>query len=259
MPKKDYAQHFLRDKYYIEKIIGALGAKKGERVLEIGPGRGSLTYPMLKEGCFVIAIEKDIELESYLKDENLKVFFEDASVFPSELEEFLKENKIKYVISNLPYNVGTRIYLRYLAYLKYLERMVLMFQEEVGEKIMAGAGSSSYGALSVITQTFSKVEKICRVPPSSFYPKPEVYSVVLSFRGKGNSIVEFEPFFSFLNKCFKHPRKTLYNNLLESFSKNIIKDMFENNGLDFNIRPHQIEPQGFLRIYNFFKGEKCLF
>ncbi|MEJ5165971.1 MAG: 16S rRNA (adenine(1518)-N(6)/adenine(1519)-N(6))-dimethyltransferase RsmA [Thermoanaerobaculia bacterium] len=259
MPKKEYAQHFLKDKYYIKKIIGALGAKEGERILEIGPGRGSLTYPMLKEGFFVIAIEKDRELESYLKGENLKLYFEDATIFPSDLEEFLKENRIKYVISNLPYNVGTRIYLRYLPYLKNLERMVLMFQEEVGEKIMAGAGSSSYGALSVITQTCSMVEKICRVPPSSFYPKPEVYSVVLSFKGKEVSPAEFDPFFSFLNKCFKHPRKTLYNNLLEFFSKNIIKSMFENLELDFKIRPHQIAPEGFSGIYNFFKGEKCLF
>lgn len=259
MPKKEYAQHFLKDKYYIEKIIKSLGAKKSERVLEIGPGRGSLTYQMLKKGLFVFAIEKDRELESYLKGENLKVFFEDATIFPLEIEKFLKENQVKYIISNLPYNVGTRIYLRYLPYLKYLEKMVLMFQEEVGEKIMAEVCSSNYGALSVITQTFSRVEKICRVPPSSFYPKPEVYSVVLSFKRKEVYTVEFEPFFSFLNKCFKHPRKTLYNNLLESFSKNIIKSMFENNDLDINIRPHQIDPQGFSGIYNFFKVKKCLF
>lgn len=259
MPKREYAQHFLKDKYYIEKIINSLGAKRGERILEIGPGKGSLTYPMLKEGLFLIAIEKDREMENYLKDDNLKVFFEDATVFPEDIEEFLKENRIGYVISNLPYNVGTRIYLRYLPCLKNLEKMVLMFQEEVGEKIMALAGSSNYGALSVITQTFSRVEKICRVPPSSFYPKPEIYSVVLSFKGKENSMVEFEPFFSFLNKCFKHPRKTLYNNLLEFFSKNIIKDMFENLELDFNIRPHQIAPEGFAGIFNFFKGKRCLF
>lgn len=255
MIKKKLGQHFLKDKNYILKIIRTLKAEKGDGILEIGPGKGSLTIPMLEKGFKVFAIEKDENLKKYLEIPNLRVFFEDALNFPPNLNDFLNENKIKYLVSNLPYNVGTRIYLRYLPFIGSFEQMVLMFQEEVAEKIIAKVGSSNYGGLSVITEVFAEAEKVLRVPPSAFFPEPEVYSAVLSFKGKPVAGIFFDDFYSFLNKCFKHPRKTLYNNLIESFDRNIINVMFEKNNLNFNIRPHQIDCRVFLKIYRDLKGE----
>ncbi len=131
MVKKRFAQHFLRDKNYIERILKAIKIKPPARVLEIGPGKGNLTFPLLERGFRVFAIEKDRDFEKFLKKDNLIVFYEDGLYFPMDLEEFLKGNGIDLVISNLPYNVGTRIYLKYLPCLKDLKQMVLMFQREV--------------------------------------------------------------------------------------------------------------------------------
>ncbi len=259
MVKKRFAQHFLRDKNYIERILKGIKIKPPAGVLEIGPGKGNLTFPLLDKGYKVFAIEKDRDFEKFLKKDNLIVFYEDGLYFPKDLEEFLKEKEIDLVISNLPYNVGTRIYLRYLPYLKNLKQMVLMFQREVGEKIKAKVGERDYGFLSVITNLLAEVEEMLKVPPDAFYPKPDVYSMVLSFKSKRGNPFPYENFLKFLKIPFTSPRKTLYNNLIKFYKEEEIEEMFFLNKIPKNIRPHQIEGEKYLTFFKFLKEKENAF
>jgi len=248
MARKILGQHFLKNNYYIEKIINSFEIPPPANVLEIGPGKGNITFPLIEKGYNLFAIEKDKKFEPYFKGKNLKIFFEDALNFPENIGDFLKENNIKIVFSNLPYSCGTKIFLRYLPYLNCIKQMVLMFQYEVGEKIL------SMGSLFVITNLIAKVEVICKVPSEAFFPKPKVESVLLSFKKKGTLNFPYDKFLKFLALSFKHPRKTLYNNLIISYNSNIIKNVFDDKKLKMNLRAHQLMPQDFLEIFKKLEG-----
>ncbi len=241
MLRKRLGQHFLKSNFYIEKIINSFDVLPPTNILEIGSGKGNITFPLIERGYNIIAIEKDKRFEKYFRDKNVKIFYEDALSFPKDIGEFLKEHKISIIFSNLPYSSGTKIFLRYLPYLFFVSQMVLMFQKEVGEKIL------SNGSLFVITNLIAEVKTISKVPPDAFSPKPKVESILLSFKSKGNYNFSFEDFLKFLAICFKHPRKTLYNNLMNYFDGNIIKNMFEDNIL--LLRPHQLKPEILLEIF----------
>lgn len=241
MHRKKLGQHFLKSNFYIEKIINSIEVLPPSNILEIGPGKGSITFPLIERGYNLIAIEKDKKFEKYFKDKNIKIFYEDALYFPEDIEEFLKENQISIIFSNLPYSSGTKIFLRYLPNLVFVNQMVLMFQKEVGEKIL------SKGSLFAITYLIAEVKIISKVPPDAFSPKPKVESILLSFKNKGGYNFSFEKFLKFLAICFKHPRKTLFNNLINCYNGNIIKNIFKDNIL--LLRPHQIEPEILLEIF----------
>lgn len=259
MSRQKLGQHFLKSKYYIEKIINSIELSPPSNILEIGPGNGSITFPLIDSGFNLIGIEKDKKFEKCFKNKDILIYYEDAIFFPENIENFLKEKKIEILISNLPYNAGTKIFLRYLPNLKYLKQMILMFQKEVGEKISARTGSSSFGSLSVITKLLSDVKVLFKIPPDAFSPKPEVSSILLSFKTKGEFDFSYDKFLKFLGFCFKHPRKTLYNNLLENYKKNIIENMFEENKIIKNSRAHQLEPEVFLKLFRFMGNKNDYF
>lgn len=253
---KKFGQHFLKNRYYINKIISSIEIIPPANILEIGPGMGSITFPLIEKGYNLICIEIDQRFEEFLKGKNLFVYYKDALHFPEKIDVFLNENNISVLVSNLPYGSGTKIFLRYLKYIKCLKQMLLMFQKEVGEKILAESNSSLYGALSVITKTMAESKIISKVPPSAFSPKPEVDSILISFKPKEKLNIFYDDFLKFLSNCFRKPRKTLYNNLIEFHKRNIIKNMYLKFGFEMNIRPHQVSPEEFLEIFNFLEGIK---
>lgn len=253
MGKVKLGQNFLKDKKIIEKIIESIDLKPPANILEIGSGKGEITFPLIEKGYNLIAIEKDKSFEKYYKNKNLKIFFEDALKFPENIEEFLKINKIDVLISNLPYDVGKKIYLRFLPHINLLKQMVLMFQREVGEKILGIGGSN---ILSVISNILSEIKIISYVPPEAFKPKPEVRSILLSFKFKENLGVPFENFLVFLKKCFKHPRKTFYNNLINFYDEKILFELFKDFNLNKKIRAEEIESKTFLYIFKKIEGLK---
>lgn len=254
--RKKFGQHFIKNPYYINKIVNSIETPSPANILEIGPGMGSITFPLIEKGYNLICIEIDRIFEEFLESNKLFVYYKDALQFPEKIDVFLKENDISVLVSNLPYSSGTKIFLRYLKYIKYLKQMLLMFQKEVGEKILADSNSSAFGALSVITKIMAECKIISKVPPSAFSPKPEVDSVLISFKPNKKFDIYYDAFLKFLSNCFRKPRKTLYNNLMEFHKRNIIKNMYLKFGFEMNIRPHQISPEEFLEIFNFLEGIK---
>jgi 16S rRNA (adenine1518-N6/adenine1519-N6)-dimethyltransferase len=216
--KKRLGQNFLVDETYARRIVGALGPRAGETVLEIGPGRGALTGLLLEGGARVVAVELDRELapplrERFGRSEEFKLVEADAlevdfcaAVAPAESAR---------VVANLPYNISTAILQRLVEQRACVPEMVLMLQREVVERITAPPGSSERGYLTVLVEAFCQSEALFDVPPGAFRPVPKVWSTVARLRARAQGPKEFDEklFLRLVSAGFAQKRKTILNNL----------------------------------------------
>ena len=184
--KKSLGQNFLIDKNILEKIVDITDVK-GKNILEIGPGTGNLTsYILNKNPKKIIVIEKDDELAINLKnkfDEKLIIINDD--VLNIDETNLIEEKLI--VFGNLPYNISTEVISKWIINLGnnfWFESLVLMFQKEVANRIIAKFNTSSYGRLSIICNWKLNIKKICDIKPESFFPKPKIDSSLLFFYPK---------------------------------------------------------------------------
>jgi 16S rRNA (adenine1518-N6/adenine1519-N6)-dimethyltransferase len=174
--KKSLGQNFLIDQNIIDKIINIIEIKD-KSILEIGPGTGNLTKNILKKKPKkLIVIEKDYELAEMLKhnlDDNIKIINDDVL----KIDENSLDTEILTVFGNLPYNISTEILCNWILNIKnknfWFDNLVLMFQKEVADRIIAEFNTKNYGRLSILSNWKLEIEKICDVQPSSFFPKPK--------------------------------------------------------------------------------------
>ena len=176
--KKSLGQNFLIDKNIIDKIVNTVSITDNE-VLEVGPGTGNLTKQILKKDpSKMYLVEKDTFLAENLEDiidERVKIFNEDILKFD---ENSLSKNKI-IVFGNLPYNVSTEILSTWITNLKkhyWFSDLILMFQKEVADRIIAQYNTSSYGRLSILANWRLNINKICDILHDSFSPRPKIKS-----------------------------------------------------------------------------------
>jgi 16S rRNA (adenine1518-N6/adenine1519-N6)-dimethyltransferase len=217
--KKSLGQNFLVDESYVRRVVGALGPRGDETVLEIGAGRGALTGRLVEAAGRVVAVEFDREMAPLLRERfaaaaNFELIEADAlgvdfcaAVAPAPSAR---------VVANLPYNISTAILQRLVAQRRCLPEMVLMLQREVVERITAPAGSAARGFLSVIVQAYCEAKALFDVPPGAFRPVPKVWSTVVRLRAR--EAVEFDEsaeglFWQVLSAGFAQRRKTMQNNL----------------------------------------------
>ena len=198
-PKKSLGQNFLIDNNIINKII-KLADIENNNIIEIGPGTGNLTKKIIEQKPKnLLLIEKDKILsdelnKKYVDLRNFKIFNEDILKF--DLEKNMKKNSI--IIGNLPYNISSQILIKLIKLKKWLpkyKKLILMFQKEVADKILAKYKTSNYGRLSIITAARLKINSFFNVSPNSFYPVPKVKSTVLVFEpivNKNNNIQNLE-------------------------------------------------------------------
>ena len=186
--KKSLGQNFLIDKNIIDKITNTVSIT-GNEVLEVGPGTGNLTKEILKNNpSKMYLVEKDTFLAESLKDmidERVKIFNEDILKFD---ENLLSKNKI-IVFGNLPYNISTEILSTWISKLKndyWFSDLILMFQKEVADRIIAQFNTSAYGRLSILTNWRLNINKICDISPESFSPRPTINSTLIHFTPKKN-------------------------------------------------------------------------
>ncbi|MFO1463440.1 MAG: 16S rRNA (adenine(1518)-N(6)/adenine(1519)-N(6))-dimethyltransferase RsmA [bacterium] len=219
MPKKSLGQHFLSRFAVIQKILRALEPNPEDVVLEIGPGRGALTRPLAERVGRLVLVEKDRELAAWLRGE-----FQEGKVEVVEgdfLECDWRELQARLapafkVVSNLPYNVGTAIFTKLLRAVPPGTLLVLMFQKEVGARLLAEPRCKDYGSLSVFTQLAAEGRPVCLVPPSAFKPPPKVESLVLRFRKREAPLLPEAQWLDFevlLHAGFAQRRKMLRQNL----------------------------------------------
>jgi 16S rRNA (adenine1518-N6/adenine1519-N6)-dimethyltransferase len=180
-PKKHYGQHFLHERSVIERIVAAIAPRPGERIVEIGPGEGALTLPLLRAAGRLTAIELDDELIAPLRARALGVAELDivhADVLKVDLTELAGNDKLR-LAGNLPYYVSSPILFHCLAHAGAIADMHFMLQKEVVDRMAAAPGGKVYGRLSVMLQLACGVEPLLRVAPGAFRPPPKVESAVV--------------------------------------------------------------------------------
>ena len=241
--KKSLGQNFLVDKNIIDKIINIISIKDNE-ILEVGPGTGNLTKEILKKDpTKVYLIEKDTFLAENLKeiiDERVKIFNEDILKFD---ENSLSKNKI-IVFGNLPYNISTKILSMWITKLKnnyWFSDLILMFQKEVADRIIAQYNTSSYGRLSILANWRLNINKICDISPESFSPRPKIQSTLIHFTPKKKFAEIKDPLN--LEKItrifFSHRRKMLKKPFNQIFNGNY--DLLNKVNINLNLRPQNLD------------------
>ncbi len=212
-------QHFLRDPEVLEEIAALADVHHSAGVLEVGPGEGALTAFLVGHGRPVVAVDVDERVPAVLAERfgpEVVVHLLDAA--RADLIPLLPSpdaaGRRPVIVGNLPYNAGTAIFRRLLPHGRAFERLVVMLQREVAERIAASEGSRSYGLLSVETALSARAWVTRIVPPSAFRPRPKVHSAVLLVEPLADPVLEGterEAFLSFVGRLFTSRRKTLAN------------------------------------------------
>lgn len=211
--KKSLGQNFLRDAAVARRIVNALDLSAADTVVEIGPGTGALTEYLIESGANVIAVEFDRDLipelqRKFSAAKNFHLVHADALHLALA---YLSDDKVK-IAANLPYNIATPILQRLAGGRENIAALVLMFQREVVERIIAAPGTKPRGYLSVVAQNAFEAERLFDVPPSAFSPVPKVWSSVVRLTPRAKAADETE-FLRLVSLAFAHKRKTLLNNL----------------------------------------------
>lgn len=251
-PKKHLGQHFLTDPSIAERIVGALDTKPGDTVIEIGPGTGVLTGPLLEKDIRLLPVEIDPESAIHLKKRwpNLeKLLIE---------EDFLKLNIDAYttdpfhVIGNFPYNISSQIFFRVLEYRQRIPSVVCMLQKEVATRIASPPGSKEYGILSVLLQAYFEIQYLFTVKPGSFFPPPKVTSGVIRLTRNSTFSLQCDEklFFLVVKSTFNHRRKMIRNSL---------KSILLNLDSDFELlskRPEQLSVPEFIELTRWVESQQ---
>ncbi len=252
-PKKSLGQNFLIDKKIIKIIADIENIDHETSVLEVGAGKGALTKTILerKPGNFTV-IEKDERLVSLLAEKfGKKINIINEDMLKVEYEKDFNENLI--IFGNLPYNISTQILAKWVKLEnlnKFCKKLILMFQKEVADRIIAKTNTKNYGRLSILSNWKMKIEKIIDIEPESFNPSPKVKSTLLTFEPKKKYFKLKDPknlehvtniFFSQRRKMVRKPMKFLFTNF-EIISNEL--------SLDLNLRPQNLD---FLTYYKISK------
>lgn len=244
--QKRYGQNFLIDQHVISKILLAADISKEDTVLEIGPGIGTLTQYLAESAGKVFAVEIDEKLIPVLGDtlkeyDNVTVVNQD--ILKCDIQALIGEGKSCKIVANLPYYITTPIIMGLLEGNVPAESITVMIQKEVAERMDAGPGSKTYGALSLAVQYYAETYLAANVPPNCFMPRPAVGSAVIRLTKRKEPPVEVknEKFmFRIIRAVFNERRKTLVNALkndpVTAIPKETTEQALQEMGLPLTIR-----------------------
>ncbi len=246
--KKSFGQNFLFDINLTDKIVKEAGPISST-IIEIGPGPGGLTRSILKKNPHILfAIDKDYQSKAMLSElkvmykDKLEIIIDDAVNYPI----WRLGNEPRQIIANLPYNVGTKMLINWLKNIKSFDKITVMFQKEVAERITATVGSSNYGRLSILTNWLTKSKKLFDVPASAFVPPPKVKSTVIQLVPREKPIFDVD--FNSLEKitflAFSQRRKMLKSSL-KTVNGEFILDSLQ---ISSRLRPEELSIIQFCRI-----------
>ncbi|WP_374249287.1 16S rRNA (adenine(1518)-N(6)/adenine(1519)-N(6))-dimethyltransferase RsmA [Thermomonas sp.] len=254
--KKHLGQNFLHDRSVIDKIVQAIAPQPGDAIVEIGPGQGALTFPLLKKHGEVTAIEFDRDLHAPLQAAAREhgtlhliegdVLGVDFTALAAQLAP--ADGRIR-LAGNLPYNLSSPILFHALEHAAAIRDMHFMLQKEVVERMAAGPGNKVYGRLSVMLQAYCTVTPLFVVPPGAFRPAPKVDSAVVRLLPKPAGCIDVQDRVRFANvvrAAFGQRRKTLRNALHGVAGTALI----EAAGLRPDARAEQVDVAGFVRLAN---------
>ena len=255
---KKLGQNFLIDAAVVRGIVEAAELQEGERVLEIGPGIGTLTQGLAESGAQVTAVELDKKLPAVLAEtlkgyENVRIV--QGDILKTDIRELMGNAPFK-VAANLPYYITTPILMALLEQRLPIRKIVTMVQKEVAERMIAPPGSKTYGALSVAVQYYTAPEIVLDVPPKSFIPAPEVDSVVIACKVRGEppvTVRDEKLFFRVVKAAFGQRRKTLSNALKGAgFLKDEVQGALEKAGIEAARRGETLSLEEFAQLADAF-------
>ena len=238
--RKRFSQNFLVDDQVVNRIVATISPKKSDDIVEIGPGKGALTFPLLQNLDHLSVIEIDRDLISFLKlkkQDKLTIYEADALKF----DYGLISNNLR-IVGNLPYNISSPLLFRLLSSKNHIIDMTFMLQKEVVDRIVASHGSKTYGRISVMMQAFFEVESMFTVPKESFDPQPKIESAILYLKTRTNPLTENTKLLEKIVKIsFSQRRKTLKNCLKSILSQ-------EQTKIDLSQRAEMLSVENFITL-----------
>ena len=248
-PKKSLGQNFITDDLFVKKISNQIKSDKNTIIIEIGPGRGALTKYLIKKNLkSLLLIEKDRQLSLYLREiykNDKRVQVKNMDALNVKYNELNLEGKV-IIVGNLPFNISTQLLYKWLDIEKwppFYNRMILMFQKEVADRIMSKHNNKNYGKISVVSQTRCEVKKLFDAPPNIFTPIPKVYGAMLDFKPslkyKNLNLIKLK---KILSVAFSARRKKIKTNL-KSY-----KHSLEMLNIDENLRAENLSVYDYCRL-----------
>ena len=241
-PRKRFGQNFLVDQQIINQIVSTISPKKNDHIIEIGPGKGALTFPLIDylESIHVIEIDRDL-IALLQKKNNIKITIHESDALVFNFDQFKQKVRI---VGNLPYNISSPLLFHLLNYRDNIIDMTFMLQKEVVDRIVAPPGSKVYGRISVIMQTFFDTELMFVVPKESFDPQPKIESAILYLKTKSKPLVQnSKPLEEVVKIAFSQRRKTL---------KNCLKSVLNQSQTDIDLsqRAEMLSVENFVTLMN---------
>lgn len=258
--KKRLGQHFLNDQNIINKIIFSANLDKNTLVIEIGVGLGALTTGLATKAKQIIGYEIDEGLKPILEEklssyDNVKIIYDDFLKRDLCKDIGIYKYKHLYVIANLPYYITTPIINKIINEKINPDKMILMVQKEVGDRIKAKPKTKHYSSLTIFLNYYFDIKKLFNVSKESFKPKPKVESIILELKKKEHNygVIDETLFFKLIKDAFRYKRKNLRNNLKE-YDLNTIAKTLEHYNLDLTVRAEHLTIEHFVAIANDLKS-----
>jgi 16S rRNA (adenine1518-N6/adenine1519-N6)-dimethyltransferase len=248
--RKRFGQNFLHDARVIDRIVKAINPKSGQRIVEIGPGQGALTVPLLEAAQPIHAVELDRDLAAWL-NQQLKargLILIEADALSFDFSSLAGDGERLRIVGNLPYNISTPLMFHLLAQRDAIHDMHFMLQKEVVDRLAAEPGNKEYGRLSVMTQYLCDVQPLFEVPPGAFNPPPKVTSAIVRLvphqGANPHGEADTDTLDTLLRCAFHARRKTLRNNLkalLEAPQMDAID-------INWSLRPEQLSVAEYVHL-----------
>ncbi|MCV6605973.1 MAG: 16S rRNA (adenine(1518)-N(6)/adenine(1519)-N(6))-dimethyltransferase RsmA [Porticoccaceae bacterium] len=250
--RKRFGQNFLVDDNIIEKIVAAIHPQEHDNLIEIGPGQGALTRPLLERCPQLQVVELDRDLAALLTDKfhsygEFRLHQGDA--LKTDFLQFKRDDASLRIVGNLPYNISTPLIFHLLGYAGNVSDMHFMLQKEVVDRLAASPGDKTYGRLTVMAQYHCQIEPLFIVPPGSFHPAPKVQSAIVRLLP-----YEQPPYIAdnpallhkLVSTCFQQRRKTLRNSLKHFASAEQLATL----DIDLGLRPEVLAVKDFVHLSN---------
>lgn len=257
---KTMGQHFLKNPGILRKIVQTISPQENDLLIEIGAGKGALTFPLARTGGKVIAIEMDKNLTPYLKKkEILNIKIVEKDILKIDFRQLIKnkanfKKKVK-LVGNLPYSISSPLLFKVLAEREIFSECHFLLQKEFAERVCAKPRTKKFAPLSILFQIIFSTKLHFIVSPESFSPPPRVESALISLKKRDKplfSIDNEEDFKKFLKGSFRHRRKTLFNNLIRfNYSPPFLKEAFDKLNLSNLLRPEELTICQFVSLFKF--------
>jgi len=255
-PRKRFGQNFLIDQHIIAQIVHAISPQKHQHLVEIGPGQGAITQPLVTEVDKLDVIELDRDLiaplhQLFAAQKNITIHQADALTFDFSI--LTNEKKSLRVVGNLPYNISTPLIFHLLTFTDYISDMYFMLQKEVVNRLTAKRGTSDWGRLSIMVQYHCQADAIFNVPPEAFQPAPRVQSAIVKLIPHEKLPLvanNYSHFANLVRDAFSQRRKIIRNSLKEKVSDEI----WQQANINSQLRPEQLSIEDYVNLSNILIG-----